>query len=91
MKVAKDLVHEGNYSVDYRTNALIKLLDMSLDDKLVNYVEESITKLLREDAEVRTMRTDEEIEYYINLFKKQIKDKKEGKRLELEFVKSNNG
>ncbi len=86
MDVAKDLVNEGDYGVDYRTNALVKLIDLDCSDALVKYVRLSIKKLLREDIKVRTMRTDEEIENYIGIFMKQIDTKLKGKDLVMSFV-----
>lgn len=87
MDVAKDLVNEGDYRVDYRTNSLVKLLDLDSNDKLVDYVRKSIKKLLREDVNVRTIRTNEEIENYINIFMKQIDEKIKGKDLVMSIVK----
>lgn len=86
MDVAKDLVNEGNYKVDYRTNALVKLIDFDCDDKLIKYIRKSIKKLLREDEFVRTIRTKEEIEQYINIFMSQIDEKLRGKDLVMSLV-----
>lgn len=87
MDVAKDLVNEGDYKVDYRTNALVKLIDLDCDDKLIKYIRKSIKKLLREDEFVRTIRTKEEIEQYINIFMSQIDEKLRGKDLVMSIVK----
>ena len=86
MDVAKDLVNEGNYKVDYRTNALVKLIDLDCDDKLIKYIRKSIKKLLREDEFIRTIRTKEEIEQYINIFMSQIDEKLRGKDLVMSLV-----
>ena len=87
MDVAKDLVNEGDYKVDYRTNALVKLIDLDCDDKLIKYIRKSIKKLLREDEFIRTIRTKEEIEQYINIFMSQIDEKLRGKDLVMSIVK----
>ena len=87
MDVAKDLVNEGDYKVDYRTNALVKLIDLDCDDKLIKYIRKSIKKLLREDEFIRTIRTKEEIEQYINIFMSQIDEKLRGKVLVMSIVK----
>ena len=86
MDVAKDLVNEGDYKVDYRTNALVKLIDLDCDDKLIKYIRKSIKKLLREDEFIRTIRTKEEIEQYINIFMSQIDEKLRGKDLVMSLV-----
>ena len=87
MDVAKDLVNEGDYKVDYRTNALVKLIDLDCDDKLIKYIRKSIKKLLREDEFIRTIRTKEEIEQYINIFMSQIDEKLRGKDLVMSIFK----
>lgn len=87
MDVAKDLVNEGDYKVDYRTNALISLIDLDSNEKLIKYIRTSIKRLLREDVRVRTIKTPEEIEQYINIFMSQIDEKLRGKDLVMSIVK----
>ena len=87
MDVAKDLVNEGDYKVDYRTNALVKLIDLDSNEKLIKYIRTSIKKLLREDVRVRTIKTPEEIEHYIGIFMNQIDEKLKGNNLVMSIVK----
>lgn len=87
MNVAKDLVNEGDYKVDYRTNALISLIDLDSNEKLIKYIRTSIKKLLREDVRVRTIKTPEEIEHYIGIFMNQIDEKLKGNNLVMSIVK----
>lgn len=87
MDIAKDLVNEGDYKIDYRTNALVNLLNHSTDKKLVSYIKRSIKKLFKEDKYVKTICTDEEIQDCINRLMTEIDNKINGNRLVMEIVK----
>lgn len=78
MDVAKALVNEGDYLLEYRLNALCDLVKLHPDSKTTKYIRNNILKLLDNDDFIQEHNNKEDIKNYKKILMKRIDDNERG-------------